>query len=623
MTADSRSTASNFFAMAQALDFVADADAVDLVERCRETGQPPSQVALQAGMLNAVDIDIVETLLRPTEVIPGYEIKRLLGQGGMGVVYRAVQLNLNRMVAIKTILISRMSDRSIIGRFEQEAKTIGQLVHPNIVTAHDFGRHEGRLFLVMEFVNGRDGESLLQERGRFDERTVLSIVRQTAAGLGHAAAHDVVHRDIKPANLMLLDPPKGTLMMQGVPMVKVMDFGLAFLSGETRVETRLTSQDQTVGSPHYMAPEQLGGGAVDFRADIYALGATAYHMLSGRPPFANATLSQIIAAKLTGSPMSIDKIAPHVSPQTRQLVQRMMNRNPQERFTSYDELIRKIDGNSPTSTTEVELADTDVFDRTTVLDDVAKTQTMPITGATTPDIQSSEPAPSTSRRRLLGLLGFVAITVVGLLILMFAQPANPLVALRPVSMSTTGWTAHLFLGTSTKGWTNRFGNWVAAKDDEGASVLSGTDGVISRPLFLKRDNLGRPSAPEFYRMAFSLRSHEATAIGLHFALQPVDGLDGERDVVRLTADGILIGTQAADNTPLQTLSEFPLPAPWKQSHSIELERQPAGWFVKVDDQLVTTRAHRSGGELPEFRLSVADGPAWFSDLFLEELQPVR
>ncbi len=199
--------------------------------------QTAADFVLNSGALSATQVDAAKTLCNPEDVIPGYRIESLLGQGGMGVVYRAEQLNLRRQVAIKTILVSRMGDQNALHRFEREAQTIGQLRHPNIITAFDFGRHGGRFYLALELVDGEDLSVRIKKNGPFDEATSPGLIRQAAAGLAHAATNHVVHRDIKPANLILVDPPEGYPLPSGMPMVKIADFGLALLQSDVDMIT--------------------------------------------------------------------------------------------------------------------------------------------------------------------------------------------------------------------------------------------------------------------------------------------------------------------------------------------------------------------------------------------------
>ena len=262
----------DFLSVASALALLSPEQVEKLTAEAASKQSLPSQLALQKGLLNVTQIDIVETLLRPTEIIPGYEILGVLGQGGMGVVYRARQLNLKRIVALKTVLVTQMADEAALQRFEQEAQAVARLAHPHIIAAYDFGRHDGRLYFAMELVEGEDVHRLIARRGRLDERTAWGLVRQAAAGLAHAAQQGIVHRDIKPANLLLVEPPAGFPLPAGMPLVKIADFGLARLAAAADEATRLTSAGTAVGSPHYMPPEQLRGEPVDQRADVFALG---------------------------------------------------------------------------------------------------------------------------------------------------------------------------------------------------------------------------------------------------------------------------------------------------------------------------------------------------------------
>jgi serine/threonine protein kinase len=154
-----------FFAMARRLSLL-DEEAIGKLDTQRVNADvSTSELALRSGLLDAVQIDIVETLLAPEEVVPGFQILDLIAQGGMGVVYRARQMSLDRIVAVKTILVSQMHDQSTLARFEQEAVAVARLRHPNIVAAYDFGRHLGRLFFVMELIEGDDVQRTIEKEG--------------------------------------------------------------------------------------------------------------------------------------------------------------------------------------------------------------------------------------------------------------------------------------------------------------------------------------------------------------------------------------------------------------------------------------------------------------------------
>ena len=173
----------------------------------------------------------MQSLQHPTKVVPGYKILELIGRGGMGVVYRAEQLDLERTVALKTILISNVNDPTVAARFESEAKALARLQHPNIVQALNFGKHEGRYYFAMEYVPGRTCEQAVRERGFMPAEEVWPIVRQVASGLLHALRQNLIHRDIKPANLILLPPPEGS--HSETEIVKIADFGLAMFADQS------------------------------------------------------------------------------------------------------------------------------------------------------------------------------------------------------------------------------------------------------------------------------------------------------------------------------------------------------------------------------------------------------
>jgi serine/threonine protein kinase len=238
-----------------------------------------------------------------------YRLEKRLGRGAMGQVYLARDENLvTRRVAVKTIRPDVLSDEDLqegeaIARFEREARTAASIQHHNIVAVTDFGKsEEGVFFLVMEYVEGESLYQLLRREGTVTVQRALSLLRQVSAGV--EAAHDegILHRDLKPANIFIVQKKKKDGSISGDDIVKVGDFGLAKIISQS--QTGLTSGSGPasrgiLGTPEYMAPEQMHAGAtLDARADIYALGTIAYHMLGGRPPF-SGDIMQIFAQKLT------------------------------------------------------------------------------------------------------------------------------------------------------------------------------------------------------------------------------------------------------------------------------------------------------------------------------------
>src|SRR5262249_32836498 len=207
---------------------------------------------------------------------PTYEVLQLLGQGGMGAVYKARHKVMDRVVALKVINATLLGSNSSVERFHREVKAAAKLHHPNIVTAHDAGQAGNTHFLVMEFVEGTDLGKYVAQKGPLPVAHACHFIRQAALGLQHAHEHGMVHRDIKPSNLMLT--AKG--------VVKVMDFGLARLTQEGAGSAGLTGENVVMGTADYIAPEQAQDAhKADIRADIYSLGCALYHLLAGRPPF--------------------------------------------------------------------------------------------------------------------------------------------------------------------------------------------------------------------------------------------------------------------------------------------------------------------------------------------------
>lgn len=558
-----------------------------------------SMLVLQKGLMTPLDVEIVETLRLPAESVPGYEIQSVLGRGGMGVVYRARQVALDRPVALKMILISHTANPTMLARFELEAQTVGRLLHPHIITAYDFGRHNGRLFFAMEYVEGEDAERYLKRLHPLTERQAWLLVRQVAAGLAHAAESGIVHRDVKPANLLLVSPPRGYPLPLGTPMVKIADFGLAFLSAEEASQrTRLTSEQSTLGSPHYMAPEQLNAGhPVDERADIYSLGATAYHLIAGQPPFDGRTLPQIIAQKLHGSSPSLAILRPGISTETDQLIQQMLARDPKDRIDNYATLMDRIDA----------------------LPVMAVEGTVTISPSNpTVKIEVNKPALSLSWKQVVVAAVISVIIGFGALSL-FSKRENSLPkpqAMAPSSLKETGFAAELFDGKSLQGWVTKSGTWNVDTDDEGGSIIVGSGGEVMRSLSKPAGN--RAERLQYYRLTIAASLHAASAVELHFNVNKT----GARDVVRLTPDRIALGHRADFRAAFAPTSDAkPFEIGVERMHEIRVERDVNFWRVSVDDIEIGTVAAPQSTDLPEFRLVADGGPAWFSDMFVEELSP--
>ena len=259
-----------------------------------------------------------------------YEILETLGEGGMGIVYRARDLALDREVALKVLQPYLAQDEEYERRFVREAKMAAKLDHPNIVAVYAAGRCESMLFMAMQLVRGRTLHQVLRERHRLPVAEALGIVRQAAEALDVAHKAGLVHRDIKPNNIMVDDQGR----------VKIMDFGLmrSHVSGEA-----ITRSGDFFGTPEYASPEQCETSELDGRSDLYSLGAVLYEMLAGRMPHKADTPLALFKKILHEPPPPIRKINPDVPPAVEALVNKLLAKKPSQRFTSASELIAEID----------------------------------------------------------------------------------------------------------------------------------------------------------------------------------------------------------------------------------------------------------------------------------------
>ena len=228
-----------------------------------------------------------------------YVLQALLGRGGMGEVWRGVDEQLDRPVAVK-VLQERFADPELAGRFRREARIAARLQHPGITVVHDVGSDNGQLFIVMELLHGRDLAAMLAETpAGLPIDTAVSLTVQAAEALQAAHEGHVVHRDLKPANLFVLDGGQ----------LKICDFGIARAVDAT---THLTVVGQAIGTPAYMSPEQCRGQQVDERSDLYSLGCVLYELLTGQPPFAEGQPLAIMSQHLNAPPTAPRTIRPDV-----------------------------------------------------------------------------------------------------------------------------------------------------------------------------------------------------------------------------------------------------------------------------------------------------------------------
>ncbi len=276
--------------------------------------------------------------LAPGAVVDGrYRVEGLIAEGGLGSVYRATQLKLDRLVALKVIRRTDARDPAAVRRFEREALAVARLRHPHVVTTIDFGvAPDAGAYLVMEYVAGRTLREEIRSHKRFPASVAVDLVRQIASGV--QAAHDagVVHRDLKPENIAVEWTPEG-------PFAKVLDFGVAKLADAfDGSRTRLTVSGALVGTPRYVSPEQCRGEAVDARSDVYALGCVLYELLVGRPPFVGDSVASVLSQHVNAAPRPPREVEADVPEAVEAAVLAALAKEPGERPQSADALRRAL-----------------------------------------------------------------------------------------------------------------------------------------------------------------------------------------------------------------------------------------------------------------------------------------
>jgi serine/threonine-protein kinase len=259
-----------------------------------------------------------------------YDIERELGRGGMGVVYLAQDVKLDRKVAIKVLPPLLADTAEVRERFLREARTSARLTHPNIVAIYGAGEINSRVYFVMSCVEGESLAERLRHNGVLDPASAVPIIRDVAHALAYAHERGVVHRDIKPENI-LLDARSGRAM--------VTDFGIARVAEAAP----LTMTGQVLGSVHYMSPEQVSGDKIDGRSDLYSLGVVAFQALSGRLPFDNEIASAVIVAHVTKAPPTLLSVAPNVPETVASVIDKCLAKSPDDRYATGDALARALD----------------------------------------------------------------------------------------------------------------------------------------------------------------------------------------------------------------------------------------------------------------------------------------
>jgi len=262
-------------------------------------------------------------------MIGDYKIQQKIGSGGMGVVYRGLHVRLGQVVAIKDLSPELASDPEMRQRFIREARIQAQLNHPNVVNVHNLLEHDGRLLLVMEFVEGETLDKLIQDNGALPYNQAIEITCQVLNALSFMHSKGVIHRDLKPGNIMIAEEGR----------VKVTDFGIAKATtekGQTRAGTRL-------GTLWYMSPEQVKGKPVDARSDLYAMGITLFQMVTGKLPFFGNSDFEIMKAHTETPPPDPKKIKKDIPKPLSGVILKLLEKNPGKRYQTVDEVLKALD----------------------------------------------------------------------------------------------------------------------------------------------------------------------------------------------------------------------------------------------------------------------------------------
>jgi serine/threonine-protein kinase len=294
-----------------------------------------SAMLVAEGIVTQRQIERIQPELeeqRAGRQIPGYQILSKLGAGAMATVYKARQLSLDRIVAIKVLPQKHSNDPNFIQRFYDEGKAAAKLNHPNIVGAYDVGQAGNFHYFVMEFVDGRTVYDDISKNGAYPEADAIRIAVQVTKALSHAHAAGFIHRDVKPKNIMIAS--SGT--------VKLADMGLARAVSDR--EAAEAEAGKAYGTPYYISPEQIRGEVeIDFRADIYALGATLYHMVTGRVPFEGPNPSAVMHRHLKDELVPPDHINTHLTSGISEIIEVAMAKSARKRYTTTEDLLQDLE----------------------------------------------------------------------------------------------------------------------------------------------------------------------------------------------------------------------------------------------------------------------------------------
>ena len=284
-------------------------------------------------MTAPADLNVEDLARRLQDAIgENYKVERPLGAGGFAVVFLVRDLSLKRSLAVKVLSPDLITSKTVLERFRREAETVAQLSHPNIVPLHFIGQKDDLLYLAMACIDGGSVADRLEKEGPLPVADASRIIAEVASALAHAHKRGVIHRDIKPQNV-LLDGDSGRAL--------VTDFGIA-----RTADSSLTATGMFVGTPTYLAPEQVTGEPSDHRADIYALGVMAYEIMGGHPPFEGATPTAILMKRLAGPPEPLSKVRKDTPPELERVIDACLASDPEQRFQSASDIVAALGGDT-------------------------------------------------------------------------------------------------------------------------------------------------------------------------------------------------------------------------------------------------------------------------------------
>ncbi|MEO7168392.1 MAG: protein kinase [Chthoniobacterales bacterium] len=297
------------------------------VQSCPSCGEPVATAGLDP--FAKVECPACGVPLRVERIFETYLVVEPLGTGGMGSVYKARDTRLNRFVALKLLRKEFAGDATFTAKLQEEARITASIKHPHVVEVFSVGEDHGQFYVVMELVDGGSLDDRIEDEKRISELQTLELGLQVAKGLQAALQAGLIHRDIKPGNILFEERTRA----------KIVDFGLALFAAQHAAET----DDEIWGTPYYVAPERLTGEKEDFRSDLFSLGATLFHAISGRPTFVDETQSAAELKKLKSNPVPLREVAPDVSAETAAVIDQMLRPSPGDRQSSYQELIAQLD----------------------------------------------------------------------------------------------------------------------------------------------------------------------------------------------------------------------------------------------------------------------------------------